>query len=267
VAVVALATVLAGTAHAHDPLFLTEEQREAVDGPLLPDARISFALYGTLLEPGQQRGFRFRIPAGEPIDLALLIPDLAPENDLATSELPILHLRRPDGTTQAFDAAMAETFAEPFTRTNYVRLAEHQEPGTEGTYEVLVIGAAAARFTVSIGFIERFGTPVEGAVDRAAGVGGVARWYESPPPNPADIAPDNPATSTPTTTPDNPATSTPTTTPEGSGTERGSPTNTPVIIGGLLAPIVLVLLLRRLQRGSATTEPDSGGPKGPMPMP
>ena len=47
------------TAHAHDPVFITDEQREAEQGPFLPDARISFALYGTFNEERENRGFQF----------------------------------------------------------------------------------------------------------------------------------------------------------------------------------------------------------------
>ena len=186
-------TLLAGVsvgapvAQAHDPLLLEEQQSEPAEGPFLPDGRISFALYGTLLAPGDQRGFQFQIPQGENIILSLLIPDLAPENALSQVALPAVKLVRPDQTVLELEAALRVKFAEPFSRTNYVRLLEHTEIGSDGTYQVLISGTQPARFTVSIGYVEKFGTPVANVPNRNEGVGGVSRWYETPPP-PKNIA-------------------------------------------------------------------------------
>ena len=77
--------VLPTAAQAHDPLFLEGQHDEPEHGPLLPDARISFAICGTLLAPQDQRGFQFEIPPGERLNLSLLIPDLEPENALPGS--------------------------------------------------------------------------------------------------------------------------------------------------------------------------------------
>ena len=45
--------MFASPAKAHDPIILTSDQRTPADGPLLPDGTVSFALYGTLEEPGE----------------------------------------------------------------------------------------------------------------------------------------------------------------------------------------------------------------------
>tara|TARA_B100000073_G_scaffold54940_1_gene40617 strand:- start:10666 stop:11508 length:843 start_codon:yes stop_codon:yes gene_type:complete len=167
-------------AHAHDPVFITDEQREAEQGPFLPDARISFALYGTFNEERENRGFQFEIPEGELITLSLLIPDLEPENILENESLPSLVLVRPDKTLVDLFPEIRVKFAEPFSGTNYVRLLDHEEIGVEGVYQVLVKGAAPSRFTVSIGFIEMFGTPVEN-VENRNDRGALSRWYRTPP--------------------------------------------------------------------------------------
>ena len=60
-------------AHAHDPIFITDEQSQAEQGPFLPDARISFALYGTFNQEKESRGFQFEIPEGEIITLSLSV--------------------------------------------------------------------------------------------------------------------------------------------------------------------------------------------------
>ena len=168
-------------AYAHDPVFIGEEQKEAEEGPYLPDARISFALYGTFLQSDERRGFQFEIPDGETITMSLLIPDLSPEKEIETSSLPWLTLERPDGTQVDLLPDIRVAFAEPFSRTNYLRLLDHSEIGREGTYQVTIHGLDPSRFTVSIGFIEMFGTEVlnvENRNDRGA----LERWYVTPPP-------------------------------------------------------------------------------------
>lgn len=165
---------------AHDPVFITDEQREAEQGPFLPDARISFALYGTFNEERENRGFQFEIPEGELITLSLLIPDLAPENILENESLPSLVLVRPNKTLVDLFPEIRVKFAEPFSGTNYVRLLDHEEIGVEGVYQVLINGVAPSRFTVSIGFVEMFGTPVEN-VENRNDRGALSRWYRTPP--------------------------------------------------------------------------------------
>jgi len=168
-------------AYAHDPIFIEEEQIEAELGPYLPDARISFALYGTLLEPETSRGFQFEIPKDETITLSLLIPDLLPEKEIEINSLPWLTLGRPDGSVTELLPEIRIPFAEPFSRTNYIRLLDHSEIGSAGTYQVTIYGATPLRFTVSIGFIEMFGTPVLNVENRNAS-GALELWYATPPP-------------------------------------------------------------------------------------
>ena len=174
--------VLPTAAQAHDPLFLEDQHDEPEHGPLLPDARVSFALYGTLLAPQDQRGFQFEIPPGEPLSLSLLIPDLEPENALPRESLPSLALTRPNQTVLVLEPSIREQFAEPYSRTNYVRLLDHSEVGSEGTYQVRITGARPSRFTVSVGYIEAFGTPVGNMANRNSGAGALTQWYTTPPP-------------------------------------------------------------------------------------
>ena len=169
------------SAYAHDPIFIGEEQKEAYEGPYLPDARISFALYGTFLESDERRGFQFEIPNGETITMSLLIPDLSPEKEIETPFLPWLTLERPDGTEVDLLPDIRVAFAEPFSRTNYLRLIDYSEIGREGTYQVTIHGSDPSRFTVSIGFIEVFGTEVLNAENRNDR-GALERLYTSPPP-------------------------------------------------------------------------------------
>ena len=167
----------ASIAKAHDPIILTSDQSTPSDGPLLLDGTISFALYGSLDSAGETRGFRVNFNAGEPLYLSILIPDLAPENLLDDASLPFLNVEDPSGAILNFATTEKVSFAEPYSGTNYVRLTEFRTTAIAGTYAITVAGDSPARFTVSIGQKEMFGTPVENITNRELGVAGVMAWY------------------------------------------------------------------------------------------
>ena len=167
-------------AFAHDPLMLLPEQKTPERGPLLPDGTISFALYGSLLETEDKRAFQFRLEPDDRLDLSLLIPNLKPENQMSQETLPQLFLSRPDGSLLIGISDLYIPFDEPFSMTRYVRIFEHVEQSSGGLYQVEITGSAPARFTVAIGFIESFGTPVENVPNRDAGRSGIFDWYENP---------------------------------------------------------------------------------------
>ena len=167
-------------AFAHDPLMLLPEQKTPERGPLLPDGTISFALYGSLLETEDKRAFQFRLEPDDRLDLSLLIPNLEPENQMSQETLPQLFLSRPDGSLLIGISDLYIPFDEPFSMTRYVRIFEHVEQSSGGLYQVEITGSAPARFTVAIGFIESFGTPVENVPNRDAGRSGIFDWYENP---------------------------------------------------------------------------------------
>ena len=174
-----VALLPASLAKAHDPIILTSDQTSPTDGPLLPDGTISFALYGALDSPKDTRGFRVNFIEGDSLYLSILIPDLAPENQLDDASLPFLEITDPSGTKTKLTVSEKVPFAEPFTGTNYVRLTEYNSVAITGTYSVVVTGDSPSRFTVSVGQKEMFGTPVENVPNRDLGVGGVMSWYEN----------------------------------------------------------------------------------------
>gem|GEM_PF-1144144 len=176
--VVFVALCVGSVATAHDPIILTDDQTVPEAGPLLPDGTISFALYGSFAKAGETRGLRARFAEGDRLHVSLLIPDRAPENALLDSELPRLEILEPNGESTTHVPDLRRKFAEPFTGTNYIELIDLVGRASEGVYSITVIGGRAARFTVSVGDTETFGTPVEGVTDRAAGIGGVMEWYE-----------------------------------------------------------------------------------------
>ena len=167
----------ASIASAHDPIILTSEQQTPADGPLLVDGTISFALYGSLDTGGDTRGFRVQFKEGDSLYISILIPDLAPENTLDDVSLPFVNVEDPNGTTERLSITQKVPFPEPFTGTNYVRLTEFRGTAIGGIYSVTVTGNSPARFTVSVGEKEMFGSPVENIPNRDLGVAGVMTWY------------------------------------------------------------------------------------------
>ena len=181
IAAVLLGLLPASIASAHDPIILTSDQRTPIDGPLLVDGTISFALYGSLDTGGDTRGFRVQFNEGDPLYISILIPDLAPENTLDDESLPFISVEDPNGATEKLTITQKVPFPEPFTGTNYVRLTELRGTAIGGIYSVTVTGDSPARFTVSVGEKEMFGSPVENIPNRDLGVAGVMTWYSGDP--------------------------------------------------------------------------------------
>lgn len=185
IAATLVALAMAVPAAAHDPIFLTADQTEPEVGPYLPDATVSFAIYGTLEAAGERRGFQAAFAAGDLLVVELLVPDRAPERSLDETALPVATVTAPDGTAATLSPELRERFDEPFSRTSYLRLATLRAEAQAGVYDVEITGAAPARFTVAVGTQERFGTPVERVPNRAAGFGAAAEalaaWYQAEP--------------------------------------------------------------------------------------
>ena len=180
-AVTALTLVLGvGSASAHQPVFVTEADPDPARGPLLEDGSLSFAVYGTLGAAGDTRGVRTRLRAGDPLVVDLLIPALAPEQDLPENRLPFVVLQLPDGTERRLLPDRRIRFDEPFSGTSYYRLVDLRESApVEGTYGITVTSRGPARFTLATGVTEG----VRGAVSDAEPVptGGIGTWYSTPP--------------------------------------------------------------------------------------
>jgi hypothetical protein len=187
---------------AHDPIILTSDQRTPSDGPLLLDGTISFALYGSLDDRDETRGFRVNFNAGDPLYISILIPDLAPENMLDNASLPFLNVEDPNGAKVKLATTEKISFAEPYTGTNYVRLTEFRGTALGGTYSITVMGDSPARFTVSVGEKEMFGSPVENIANRELGVGGVMAWYAGEVQTVDSTVPIAPPENAPTSEPD-----------------------------------------------------------------
>lgn len=176
---------LAPTARAHDPIFVTADQTTPDTGPFMPDGSISWALYGSVLDAGDTRGFEFDLREGDEVFVSLLIPNLSPETELSDDELPVIELEDPGGEVTVIVPEIREVFDEPFSRTSYVTLAEYRVPATPGRYRGLLVGGAAARFSVAIGETEIFFTETERSGDRPGSFAEITEpltaWYTTLP--------------------------------------------------------------------------------------
>ena len=126
---VAVLLGVAPSAMAHDPIFITADQTTPDTGPFMPDGTISWALYGSVLDAGDTRGFEFDLREGDEVFVSLLIPNLSPEVDLPDGELPVIELEAPDGTMTTISPQVRDVFDEPSSNTSYVTLAEYRQPG------------------------------------------------------------------------------------------------------------------------------------------
>jgi len=223
----------ASIAKAHDPIILTSDQRTPSDGPLLLDGTISFALYGSLDARGETRGFRVDFNAGDPLYISILIPDLAPENMLDNASLPFLNVEDPSGAKVKLTTTEKISFAEPYTGTNYVRLTEFRGTALGGTYSITIMGDSPARFTVSVGEKEMFGSPVENIANRELGVGGVMAWYAGEAPTVDSTVPIAIPENVPTSEPDS----------EPSSGESSS-NNPLILIVAAIAVAAIIVVLR-----------------------
>lgn len=240
---VAMVTILvpALRAAAHDPIILTDEQTDPASGPLLLDGTVSFAVYGVVDAPGATRGFRLRFAAGDTFTLSALVPDLPPEQSLEGDQFPRITVTTPSGSELAPPPGPVTTFAEPFSKTNYRRYLAWSSPAEAGDYGVLITGAVPARFTVSVGTNEQFGTPVENVANRSVGVAGVQQWYATPPPVTIATAP------------------APTSSAAGGSGSGGDSSAVPIVVGSSVVVVVVAavvwFLRRRARRGLSGSGP------------
>jgi hypothetical protein len=171
----ALAALVVTPAQAHQPVFLTASNRTPSRGPLLLDGTVSFAIYGSLPERGQERWVRARFKKGDVLNVELLLPNKRPESGQSSAEVPVAVIRDPKGQ-EILVAPDKErsTFDEPFSKTSYVHIASFRGTAEAGEYAVGVRSNTAGRFTLVVGNRETRG------VVRGASRGSLTKWWSTP---------------------------------------------------------------------------------------
>lgn len=140
-----------GVASAHQPVRLDSSDPTPGKGPLLVDGTVSFAVYAPLAARKLKRGFRFRMQAGQPLRVQLLITDVAPANTLPDRRQPKVTVISPSGRRIVLTINERTPFYEPYGGTSYLYLSRYSGVAEKGTYRVWVKSRSSAPVNAVIG--------------------------------------------------------------------------------------------------------------------
>ena len=185
--VLAFSILPAGSANAHQPVFLLPTDTTPSAGPLLVDGTVSFAIRASFTKSGQKQAFRAALKEGDSLEIQYLIVDKKPENTLKNTMLPQLVVTSPSGKKLTMKLNERTKFYEPYGRTNYLYLARYSAPAEAGIYQFVATSRARAAITIAVGDKEIPGEVLRGPAPAPA----------APAPTPAAPA----ATPTPSPTP------------------------------------------------------------------
>lgn len=185
--VLAFSILPAGSADAHQPVFLLPTDTTPNAGPLLVDGTVSFAIRASFTKSGQKQAFRAALKEGDSLEIQYLIVDKKPENTLKNTMLPQLVVTSPSGKKLTMKLNERTKFYEPYGRTNYLYLARYSAPAEAGIYQFVATSRARAAITIAVGDKEIPGEVLRGPAPAPA----------APAPTPAAPA----ATPTPSPTP------------------------------------------------------------------
>jgi cytochrome b involved in lipid metabolism len=185
--VLAFSILPAGSATAHQPVFLLPTDTTPNAGPLLVDGTVSFAIRASFTKSGQKQAFRAALKEGDSLEIQYLIVDKKPENTLKNTMLPQLVVTSPSGKKLTMKLNERTKFYEPYGRTNYLYLARYSAPAEAGIYQFVATSRARAAITIAVGDKEIPGEVLRGPAPAPA----------APAPTPAAPA----ATPTPSPTP------------------------------------------------------------------
>jgi len=185
--VLAFSILPAGSANAHQPVFLLPTDTTPSAGPLLVDGTVSFAIRASFTKSGQKQAFRAALKECDSLEIQYLIVDKKPENTLKNTMLPQLVVTSPSGKKLTMKLNERTKFYEPYGRTNYLYLARYSAPAEAGIYQFVATSRARAAITIAVGDKEIPGEVLRGPAPAPA----------APAPTPAAPA----ATPTPSPTP------------------------------------------------------------------
>jgi hypothetical protein len=199
VLVLAFSILPAGSANAHQPVFLLPTDRTPNAGPLLVDGTVSFAIRASFTKSGQKQAFRAALKDGDSLEIQYLIVDKKPENTLKSTKLPQLVVTSPSGKKLTMKLNERTKFYEPYGRTNYLYLARYSAPAEAGIYQFVATSRARAAITIAVGDREVPGEVLRGAAPVATPTPSPTPAAAQPSPTPSPTA--QVATPTPSPTP------------------------------------------------------------------
>jgi len=163
VALLVAALAFPVAAQAHQPVVLLSTDTSPVKGPLLVDGTVSFAVRASFTKANEVRAFRAQLAAGDSFAIQYLIVDKKPENQLKTSQLPVVTITSPSGKKMTLKINERAPFFEPYSRTNYFYLARYTAAAEPGIYAISIKSKTKSAVTVAVGEKE-----IQGEVSRGA---------------------------------------------------------------------------------------------------
>ena len=185
--VLAFSILPAGSATAHQPVFLLPTDTTPNAGPLLVDGTVSFAIRASFTKSGQKQAFRAALKEGDSLEVQYLIVDKKPESTMRSTLLPQLVITSPTGKKLTMKFTERTKYLEKYSRTTYLYLGRYSAPAEAGIYQFVATSRARAAITIAVGDKEIPGEVLRGPAPTPA----------APAPTPAAPA----ATPTPSPTP------------------------------------------------------------------
>ena len=186
--VLAFSILPAGSATAHQPVFLLPTDTTPNAGPLLVDGTVSFAIRASFTKSGQKQAFRAALKDGDSLEIQYLIVDKKPENTLKSTKLPQLVVTSPSGKKLTMKLNERTKFYEPYGRTNYLYLARYSAPAEAGIYQFVATSRARAAITIAVGDREVLGEVLRGAAPVATPTPSPTPAAAQPSPTPSPTA-------------------------------------------------------------------------------
>ena len=186
--VLAFSILPAGSATAHQPVFLLPTDTTPSAGPLLVDGTVSFAIRASFTKSGQKQAFRAALKEGDSLEIQYLIVDKKPENTLKNTMLPQLVVTSPSGKKLTMKLNERTKFYEPYGRTNYLYLARYSAPAEAGIYQFVATSRARAAITIAVGDREVPGEVLRGAAPVATPTPSPTPAAAQPSPTPSPTA-------------------------------------------------------------------------------
>jgi hypothetical protein len=148
---VALLLAIAWPAAAHTPIVLDESDQNPYVAPLALDGTDECVFFGTLPKSGSVRSYQMNLLAGQPLNITLAVANLAPENTTPQNKMPYVVLIAPNGSVSRIYADQRTAVHNTDFNVDLLILRRYAATAMSGTYSVIVVGRAPARFVTGIG--------------------------------------------------------------------------------------------------------------------
>ena len=149
--VLAFSFLPAGSANAHQPVFLLPTDTTPNAGPLLVDGTVSFAIRASFTKSGQKQAFRAALKEGDSLEIQYLIIDKKPESTMRSTLLPQLVITSPTGKKLTMKFTERTKYFEKYSRITYLYLGRLSAPAEAGIYQFVATSRARAAVTIAVG--------------------------------------------------------------------------------------------------------------------